>query len=351
VRRVVIAAVLVGVVTPSVAVAQPEESLDPIELREAIGKLGDVALPIEDPHTLLPSVPDAQRVSDLGMLLEHDVPAIHPFNPLVIRGPNRRNDPTIQLDHGTPASQRLSRRIIGGPIGGDNPTVFVDRGDLASEGIPPELLAPVVRILAGDSPDSQLLCTATLVTWDGDVGALTAAHCLYEEGGTPEQIGRTLRSRVYVEGFGAIEPSSLARVPAEFAGCSGLFYEQCANLGAADVAFVPLRASATWNVCTAPIAELDVVGFGYGLDRDRLPADLLKAALTVAPSIGGLWPGRSQRLQQVNKGDSGGPVVAQSAHDLIGFRAPEVCFVVAARRADESLLQPVWAYTSSMTPR
>lgn len=257
----------------------------------------------------------------------------------------------ILLDHGTPADEPLpagaALDLAIGP-----PTTRLDHGDPAADGqvLPPQL-APVVRLLSGEGPERRLVCTGTLVNWDGEVGALTAAHCLYEDGAVREQIGSAMRTTIYVDGVGQIDPASMARIAPSFSQCPGLFYEDCIGRGGDDLAFIPLMVGTTWNVCSAAPLDLDVVAYGFGLDLDHLPKVLLKGALTVSPPFGGLWAGRSESAQQVNAGDSGGPVITRADHDQLAQAVPNVCFVIAARRFDESLLQPIWSFTSQFAPR
>jgi hypothetical protein len=303
--------VLVGSSVP--ALAEPTDAGELSDLVAAIDAAAGTSLTLEDPRVLLPSPPVA-------------VPAL--------------GDLVIRYDGGTSAVNALLRIGV--------PGVEYDDGDPAVDPlVPAQQLLPVVRLLAGNTPDGPLLCTATLVTWDGEVGILTAAHCLYEQGEQEDQIGKALATAVYVEGLGAVAPST-ARFEPSFSACPGLFYEQCMALGGVDLAFLPMAAPSTWSVCTSPIAESELVGFGYGLDRDRLPRELLKGSLRATPAASGLWSSRSDRGQQVNFGDSGGPVITANDDLLLSLLPPKVCFVAAARRGDESLLQPVWMYGASL---
>jgi hypothetical protein len=319
------------------ALAQPEGEgaentwSDALELRDLVDVRADADFSLEDPDGLFDADFGGQ---DFEPSLYEPV---GPMLPDILQGITDGTQALSTYDPTQKGAVQEYKTQIGG-------------GDLATKnGIPPQALAPVVRVFAGDGSDQTLVCTAAIVSWNDETGALMAAHCLYEGAESPAMIGSTQRERVSIEGIGTILPS-VARIPAAFSVCPGLPYERCAELGGVDLAFIPFPASSTWGVCSIAPSVLDVVAFGFGLDRDELPTELLKGFLEVVPADTGLWAGRSRSTQQVDQGDSGGPVVTKAAHDLLGVFAPDVCFVIAARRDEMSLLQPVWDYTPAMTP-
>lgn len=229
----------------------------------------------------------------------------------------------------------------------------IDGGDRNETSITGPRLEAIVRLMrAGETTATALICTGAAVNWDGERGILTAAHCLYEVG-PDETISPAMRSSVRVQSLGIDIPTSMARIHPSFARCLGLHYEECDNIGGVDVAFIPFATTPEpWSVCTLPPATTEFVGYGFGLNVSFLPDVVLSGDLHLTGDmIGGLYKANSARRQQVNKGDSGGPVIAQSDAGLFGVPSPNVCFVAAARKETFSLLQPLWKVMATMADR
>src|SRR5262249_19217640 len=129
----------------------------------------------------------------------------------------------------------------------------------------------------------------------------------------------------------------------------------CISEGAPDVAFVPLTTlseSLVWPVCNAAPKSRRVNVFGFGLNRGRLPGQLLMATMMRQSALAGLEIAGSDAAQWVEAGDSGGPVTLTSAY---AQTAPTVCFVVAGSTLIQgtgeisSFLQPVWGIWNSLS--
>lgn len=224
---------------------------------------------------------------------------------------------------------------------------FIDKGDDPTTRASEDILSAVVRLRAGKG-----LCTATLVNSPKGPGLLTAAHCIAAVTPTGVLVGFHRTATVETIGRTSLDAVMLS---SKFVDCvkRRLTYDACMGERAPDVAFVPhagLADRLRWPVCkTAPKSrKVDV--FGYGLDRGRLPGQLLTARLTRTGRFAELETASNDSAQWVAEGDSGGPSTEAS---LSMKAAPLVCYVIAASsgsRADgvSSLLQPIWSVWSQL---
>jgi hypothetical protein len=247
-------------------------------------------------------------------------------------------------------------KLVGGKPAHGSPTALVKMGTGAVAGTSPgraEALRAVVRL----RESGRMVCTGTLVEYQGEEGILTAAHCLFRPG--PGGVLTGQLRRIEAQGLGPLV-SEQAKLASGFRGCveARMTYAGCLAQAVPDVAFVPLARAAPpelvrWSLCEDPPARPGLAAFGYGLDRGRLPAQLLTASFDVEarPRVGP-WQARGVGPQRVALGDSGGPVLTEIEDQTLETRVPQVCFVIAASQrgslenADDlratALLQPVW---------
>jgi hypothetical protein len=224
--------------------------------------------------------------------------------------------------------------------------ILVSHGTPARLRAASELLSAVVRL----RDEERFVCSATVVEWRGRPAVLTAAHCLYvlDRG----RLGPR-RARLRAERLPPLDVDA-ALVPAAFEACSvaRLEYSECIGTGAPDVAVVPFRTAPVvgrwWRACAAePRSPSPVAVFGYGLDRGRLPSELLEGDFVREPGRGRpVALVAADGLQAVAPGDSGGPGVVPAS---LGS-TPEVCYVTSAFEAGDprlgaparALVQPAW---------
>lgn len=181
-----------------------------------------------------------------------------------------------------------------------------------------------------------LVCTATVVSRDGAVFLLTAAHCLFNLG--PSGTLGARRASLTAEGVGELDPAGVSIDP-RFEACAAEHrtWEDCAgNPATRDVAWVALagtpRGVSPWGVCAAHDQPDDVTIFGYGLNGRALPRLLLQGAFRVQAR-------RAVRLRvalgvgvRIDGGDSGGPVISSDDDFRLDARVPCVRYVAVAVR-------------------
>lgn len=239
-------------------------------------------------------------------------------------------------------------------------------------------VGPVVA--PGDAPDArgfslravrrvlwngQVLCTGTLIRRRHprvEHGLLTAAHCFFAI--DPDGRLGDRRAGITVEGVrtGAL---GVVRIGRSFATCvsSTFAFSRCLDEGAADIAFVPIEASAlegqpVWSECTAPPPDQELVAYGFGMRR--VGSRLIGGRLALDNrGRAGPWSAVASS-HSVVFGDSGGPVVTARDDDQMARFAPRVCFTTSAIRhraledptgeTARALLQPAWDLESRLAP-
>jgi hypothetical protein len=112
-------------------------------------------------------------------------------------------------------------------------------------------------------------------------------------------------------------------------------------------------------LCTGSPLDPGLTAFGYGLDRGRLPRQLLEGGFDVSVHpLAGQWEARGDGLQMVDSGDSGGPAVTSDVDADLGKSVPSLCFVISAVQARDpsnavdrrprALLEPTWKVGSTL---
>ncbi|MFT3840735.1 MAG: hypothetical protein QM723_27340 [Myxococcaceae bacterium] len=232
---------------------------------------------------------------------------------------------------------------------------YLDHGEKAKADPVVQLVSATVAASTGGS---GLICTGTRAVVGGEVGVLTAAHCMYQETGTGALGPRWKDLRV---DHGPALNLLNARVTSSFSACArrGSTAQRCIEHdGAPDLAFIPAPISGeTWAVCDAQPDDNQIVVLGYGYDGDVLPESLLLGHFAVQipsePEV--WWVANGKQEEMVNKGDSGGPALMQLAWDQRKTSRPSICWTVSAYVDDgnsrTARLTPAWlAGTLDTTP-
>lgn len=219
-------------------------------------------------------------------------------------------------------------------------------GVLAEQRARAEMIRAVVRLTDG----GKHVCSGTLVRFGDELGVVTAAHCLF----TLSLNGEIRARRQTLVADRAVLRLEEARLGDGFEQCAenGARYSDCSEGGAADAAFIPVSSIdpgvTPWRTCESEPNRSEITIFGYGLDRGRLPRQLLLGHFETTGAGGeNSWLAESA-TQLVQPGDSGGPAIDALENMQLGDAAPAVCFVTAAFKRDRdeerasALLTPAW---------